>query len=78
MIDGLVDRTSDSDAAADVVGDAASGDEPSEGAADGGIVDANTDAQDAGAPSDGRIVVVPARGHRYVGDFGVRPPDATK
>jgi hypothetical protein len=74
MIDGPVDGAID----ADVASDTASGDGPSEGAADGGIIDANTDAQDAAGPSDGRVVPVPARGLRYVGDFGVRPPDATK
>jgi hypothetical protein len=67
----------------DVAADTMSSDRASDGAADvgsidGGAVDAITDVPEGGAPGDGRVVPVPARGRTYLGVFGVRPADATK
>jgi hypothetical protein len=45
---------------------------------DRGAIDAGADTIDSGAPPDGSVVPVPARGRTYVGAFGVRPADATK
>ena len=84
--DGFADRAADADAAAtsDVASDQSSSDgsiDSADGAgtdaatADGIVTDAPAD---AGAPSDVRVVPVPARGRTYVGAFGVRPADATK
>ncbi|HMI85530.1 MAG TPA: carbohydrate-binding module family 20 domain-containing protein [Polyangiaceae bacterium] len=78
-VDGPSDRAADSDGAAiDAAADAASADAVDGGSAEGGALDANADVQDAGAMGDGRVTPVPARGRVYAGDFGVRPPDATK
>jgi hypothetical protein len=74
VADGSGDRAADGDAAMND----ASGDTQDGPRGDAGAFDADTNAQDSGATGDGRVVAVPARGRSYVGDFGVRPPDATK
>jgi len=86
--DGAADRATDGDASSvsDVAGDATDNDGAHDTTADatahdGALLDATADAidaVDAGAPSDARVIPVPARGRTYVGVFGVRPPDATK
>jgi hypothetical protein len=82
--DSAGDRTTHGDGAtSDVVSDQSAGDGSVDAAADaatidGAVSDATADAIDWGAPSDARVVPVPARGRAYVGMFGVRPPDATK
>jgi hypothetical protein len=77
--DGPLDRVMDGDgfAASDVAGDM-TGTDANDATADGALLDATADAVDAAAPSDERVIPVPARGRTYIGVFGERPPDATK
>ena len=80
--DGTADRSDGDAAALDVFGDGVNSDGTSDAAdgasSDAGALDGNSDVQDSRGPGDGRVVPVPARGRIYVGEFGVRPADATK
>lgn len=82
LVDALEGGPSDvaSDAAeasfADAAPDAATSDAAPEDATTDPASDATSDTSDAS--DDVRVTTGPARGQRYTGVFGVRPPDATK